>query len=182
MTCKTWPIAWIKAARKDFKEFPSGARQDLAQALTIVAGGGHPDIAKPLTGIGFRRAGAGVEASRGCLQTTKGGSAMSDDFELVRGSGNVFRDFDMPNPDLEQLRAILAAQIIKALDRKRLTVRKAAELTGIAAADFSRIRNANIGRFTVDRLMTVLGRLDQRVDVNVKVRPNVKRAIPVPSQ
>ena len=27
--------------------------------------------------------------------------------------------------------------------------------------------------------MTVLGRLDQRVDVNVKVRPNVKRAIPV---
>jgi hypothetical protein len=56
---------------------------------------------------------------------------MSDDFELVRGSGNVFRDFDMPNPDLEQLRAILAAQIIKALDRKRLTVRKAAELTAI---------------------------------------------------
>jgi predicted XRE-type DNA-binding protein len=106
---------------------------------------------------------------------------MSDDFELVRGSGNVFRDFDMPNPDLEQLRAILAAQIIKALDRKHLTVRKAAELTGIAAADFSRIRNANIGRFTVDRLMTVLGRLDQRVDVNVKVRPNVKRAIPVSS-
>ena len=77
---------------------------------------------------------------------------MSDDFELVRGSGNVFRDFDMPNPDLEQLRAILAAQIIKALDRKRLTVRKAAELTGIAAADFSRIRNANIGRFTVDQM------------------------------
>ena len=27
---------------------------------------------------------------------------MSDDFELVRGSGNVFRDFDMPNPDLAQ--------------------------------------------------------------------------------
>ena len=52
-------------------------------------------------------------------------------------------------------------------------------MTGIAAADFSRIRNANIGRFTVDRLMTVLGRLDQRVDVKVKVRPNVKRAIPV---
>ena len=102
---------------------------------------------------------------------------MSDDFELVRGSGNVFRDFDMPNPDLEQLRAILAAQIIKALDRKRLTVRKAAELTGIAAADFSRIRNA-IGRFTVDRPMTVLGRLDQRVDVNVKVRPNVQTGDP----
>jgi len=105
---------------------------------------------------------------------------MSDDFELVRGSGNVFRDFDMPNPDLEQLRAILAAQIIKILDRKGLTVRKAGELTGIAAADFSRIRNANLARLSIDRLMTVLGRLDQRVDVNVKVRPNVKRAVHVP--
>jgi predicted XRE-type DNA-binding protein len=106
---------------------------------------------------------------------------MSDNVELVRGSGNVFRDLDLPNPDLEQLRAILAAQIIKALDRKGLSVRKAEALTGIAAADFSRIRNANLGRFTVDRLMTVLGRLDQRVDVNVKVRPNLKRAVPVPS-
>ena len=45
-------IAWIKAARKDFWEFPSGARQDLARALTVVAEGGHPDIAKPLTGFG----------------------------------------------------------------------------------------------------------------------------------
>ena len=175
MTRNTRPIAWIKAARKVFEEFPSGARQDLARALTVVAEGGHPDIAKLLTGFG-----SGV-LELALKQTTKGGSAMSDDFELVRGSGNVFRDFDMPNPDLEQLRAILAAQIIKALDRKRLTVRKAAELPGVAAADFSRIRNANIGRFTVDRLMTVLGRLDQRVDVNVKVRPNVKRAIPVSS-
>ena len=107
---------------------------------------------------------------------------MSDDFELVRGSGNVFRDFDLPNPDLEQLRAILAAQIIKTLDSKDLSVRKAEKLTGIAAADFSRIRNANLGRFTVDRLMTVLGRLDQRVDVNVKVRPNIRRAVPAPSR
>jgi hypothetical protein len=32
-----------QAARKDFEEFPSGARQDLARALTVVAEGGHPD-------------------------------------------------------------------------------------------------------------------------------------------
>jgi predicted XRE-type DNA-binding protein len=103
---------------------------------------------------------------------------MNDDFELVRGSGNVFRDLDLPNPDLEQLRSILAAQIVKTLDRRHLTVRQAAELTGIAAADFSRIRNIKLGRFTVDRLMTVLGRLGQQVEVNVKVRASAKRAAP----
>ena len=94
-----------------------------------------------------------------------------DDFELVRGSGNVFRDLDRPNPDLEQLRSILAAQIVKTLESRKLTVRDAQVLTGIAAADFSRIRRANLGRFTVDRLMTALARLDQRVDVKVQVRP-----------
>ena len=41
---------------------------------------------------------------------------------------------------MEQFKAILAAEIIKALDRERLTVRAAHDRTGIAAADFSRIR------------------------------------------
>ncbi len=41
--------------------------------------------------------------------------------------------------------------------------------TGIAAADFSRIRNADLGRFTVDRLMTTLNRLARHVEINVNV-------------
>lgn len=93
-----------------------------------------------------------------------------EDLELVRGSGNVFRDLGTINPDAEQLRAILAAEIIKALDHENLSVRAAQERTGIAAADFSRIRNANLSRFTVDRLMSILNRLGSRIDVKVKVR------------
>ncbi len=46
------PINWIKAARKDFEDFPQTARMELARALTVVAGGATPDIAKPLTGLG----------------------------------------------------------------------------------------------------------------------------------
>src|SRR5438309_10263168 len=72
--------------------------------------------------------------------------------EVTRGSGNVFRDLGHENADAEQFNAILAAEIIKALDRERLTVRAAHARTGIAAADFSRMRNADLGRFTVDRL------------------------------
>jgi len=101
---------------------------------------------------------------------------MKDDIEIVKGSGNVFRDLNHPNPDLEQLRAILAAQIIKVIDGKELSVRKAAEITGIAAADFSRIRQANLGRFTVDRLMTILDRLGQHVEVTVQTRPHAGKA------
>jgi phage-related protein len=52
VTRNTRPIQWIKAARKDFEDFPQGARDDLLDALTAVADGGHPSIAKPLTGLG----------------------------------------------------------------------------------------------------------------------------------
>lgn len=96
---------------------------------------------------------------------------MSDDMEIIHGSGNVFRDFGHEDADREQLRALLAAKIIGVLDDRKLTVRAAHELTGVAAADFSRIRKANLGRFTIDRLMTILGSLGQEVEVTVNVHP-----------
>lgn len=90
--------------------------------------------------------------------------------ELVRGSGNVFRDLGHDRADAEQFKALLAAEIIKALDREHLTVRAAHARTRIAAADFSRIRNADLGRFTVDRLMSIINRLGSRVEVKIRVR------------
>ena len=96
---------------------------------------------------------------------------MSDDMGMIHGSGNVFRDLGHPNADREQLRALLAAKIIGVLDDRKLTVRAAQEATGVTAADFSRIRNANLERFTIDRLMTILAGLGQEVDVSVSVHP-----------
>jgi predicted XRE-type DNA-binding protein len=55
------------------------------------------------------------------------------------------------------------------LDKRKMTVREAHDKTGIAAADFSRLRQAKLDRFTVDRLMTILDRLGQKVDVSVSV-------------
>jgi len=95
----------------------------------------------------------------------------NEKLQVVRGSGNVFRDLGRENADAEQFKAVLAAEIIKALDREGLSVRAAQARTGIAAADFSRIRNANLARFSVDRLMSIINRLGARVEVRVRVRP-----------
>lgn len=89
---------------------------------------------------------------------------------LVRGSGNVYRDFDVPDADVRQLKAILAAEIIKKLDQDGLSVRKAQSLTGIDAGDFSRVRNADFRRISVERLMAMINGLGSRVEVAVKVR------------
>ena len=91
------------------------------------------------------------------------------DFEPVEGSGNVFRDLGDPNADLKQATAILAARIISVLDDRGLSVRKAGALTRFAAADFSRVRNADLGRFTLDRLMKMLAALDGDLRVTLQV-------------
>ncbi len=89
------------------------------------------------------------------------------ELELARGGGNVFRDFGDENPDLEQARAILAAKIVRTLDQRKLSTREAEKLTGVAHSEFSRIRNARLGRFTLDRMIQILGKLDQQVEVSV---------------
>jgi predicted XRE-type DNA-binding protein len=97
--------------------------------------------------------------------------ARKEKLEVVRGTGNVFRDFGDPDADIRQTKAILAARIIGILDDRELSTRKAQSLTGVDQADFTRIRNAQLDRFTIDRLMTILNRFDQRVDIKVSVRP-----------
>src|SRR6476619_4348353 len=94
----------------------------------------------------------------------------SEKLEVVKGSGNAFRDLGHKNADANQVKAILAVEIIKALDRDGFSVRSAQGRTGIAAVDFSRIRNADLGRFTVDRLMSIINRLGSRVEVKIRVR------------
>lgn len=90
--------------------------------------------------------------------------------EFVRGSGNVFEDFGYPDADLRQAKALMGAQIIKILDREKLSTRQAEARTGICHSEFSRIRRASFSRFTIDRLMATLVRLGQVVKISVKVR------------
>ena len=47
----TRPISWIKAARRDFEEFPEDVQSDMLDALTVAAEGGKSDKAKPFKGV-----------------------------------------------------------------------------------------------------------------------------------
>ena len=88
----------------------------------------------------------------------------------VRGSGSLYRDFDVLDADVRQLKAALAAKIIKTLDKKNLTARKAQSLIGIDAGDFSRVSNADFRRISVERLMAIINGLGSRVEVAVTLR------------
>jgi predicted XRE-type DNA-binding protein len=96
---------------------------------------------------------------------------MSENVETVHGCANVFRDFGYPDADIRQAKSLLAARIVGILDDRALSTRKAEKLTGFAAADFSRIRNADYGRFTLDRLIRILNALDATLEITVDVHP-----------
>jgi predicted XRE-type DNA-binding protein len=96
---------------------------------------------------------------------------MSKKIELIRGSGNVFSDFGRSNAGLEKARAILAAEIIRTLDARGLSTREAEKLTGVGHSEFSRIRNAKIARFSLDRMIAILGKLDEDVEVTITFQP-----------
>ncbi len=87
--------------------------------------------------------------------------------DLVRGSGDVVVDLGFSDAPIMRLKSRVAAQIQRTLDKRRLSVRAAAKEAGATAADLSRIRNAELDRFTLDRLVRIAERLGCRVEIRV---------------
>lgn len=87
------------------------------------------------------------------------------DLGIVEGSRNVFKDVGLRDPDTRLIKAELAAEIIRVLRTGKLSNVAAAQRAGVAETDISRIRNADLNRFTIDRLVRIVNRLDRRVDV-----------------
>ena len=103
---------------------------------------------------------------------------MSDDIELVRGTDNPFRDVGLADPDTKLIKADLAAEIIRILRERGLSGTEAASRARVQEADISRIRNADLARFTIDRLVTILNRLDATLEVALEVRARAPDAPP----
>jgi predicted XRE-type DNA-binding protein len=99
---------------------------------------------------------------------------MSEELELVRGSDNPFADVGLPDADTKLIKADLAAEIVGIVRERHLTGAAAAKLVGIQRADMSRICHANLSRFTIDRLVHILNRLNRHVEMRVTAK-----AVPV---
>jgi predicted XRE-type DNA-binding protein len=91
--------------------------------------------------------------------------------QVIAGSGNVFADIGVPNPDKELTKAQLAAEIRRVVKRRRLTRVAAASLMGIDQPKVSALLNGRLGNFSSERLMRLLTALGQDVEITVKARP-----------
>jgi predicted XRE-type DNA-binding protein len=96
---------------------------------------------------------------------------MTEDITAEVSSGNVFADLGFDNPDEELLKAKLAREIRAIIKRRRLTQAKSAELLEMKQPDVSAIATGRTGKFSIDRLVRCLDRLDYKVDLVVRHKP-----------
>ena len=95
----------------------------------------------------------------------------ADDITFVVGSGNIFRDLGLPDPELRLAKADLT-HVIEAIIRERgWTQRKAASVLGIATSDMSDLANGKLKRFSLERLERFLVALDMDVVIQIAPRP-----------
>jgi predicted XRE-type DNA-binding protein len=87
------------------------------------------------------------------------------------GSDNVFADLGFANPEEELLKAKLVREIRAIIKRRKLTQAKAAAMLGLKQPDVSALVTGRVDKFSIDRLVRCLGRLDYKVDVVVRPRP-----------
>ena len=98
---------------------------------------------------------------------------MAKKTRITRGSGNVFADLGLPNPEQELLKAQLSLQIYRIIKQRGLTQAQAAGVLGIKQPHVSALMRNRAGNFSVGRLMEFLNRLGQ--DVRITVKPTRKR-------
>src|SRR5580658_6265611 len=90
------------------------------------------------------------------------------DGEVVRvGSGNVFADMGLPNPEERLLKARLMHAINSEMRRRGLTQEQATELVGLKQPELSRIANGRGAGFSAERLIEVLLRLGRDVAIEI---------------
>jgi predicted XRE-type DNA-binding protein len=87
--------------------------------------------------------------------------------EFEEGSGNVFADLGLQDADRLLARAQIGFQVFKILKDRKLKQREIAGILGIAQPDVSHLMNGHFSRFTTDKLLDFLKRLDRKVTIEV---------------
>jgi len=97
-------------------------------------------------------------------------STPKNDIAHEKGSGNVFKDLGLEDSDELFTRSKIGFFVFKVLEEKQLKQRDIAALLGIAQSDVSHLMNGHFSRFTTDKLLSFLKRLDQKVVIQVSSR------------
>lgn len=92
------------------------------------------------------------------------------------GSGNVFADLGLPDPDERRLRVQLATRLNDLLQAEGLTQAAAAKRLGVAQPHVSELKNYKLGRFSSERLLHYITLMDRDVEIFIRPRASANEA------
>lgn len=94
---------------------------------------------------------------------------------VIKSSGNIFADLNLPNAEEELTKAELAFAIRQRIKAKGLNQTEAATVLGTDQAKVSLLVNGKVGGFTLDRLVRFLNALEMDVRITVAPTTNHQR-------
>jgi predicted XRE-type DNA-binding protein len=96
--------------------------------------------------------------------------------EINKGSGNIFADLDLPNPEQRLLKASIVAELFRLIKDRGLTQVKAAKLVGISQPDLSHLLRGDFDDYSAERLMKMLTVFEQ--DIEIVMKPHSRAGKP----
>lgn len=92
-----------------------------------------------------------------------------------RGSGNVFKDLGFPNSEEMQAKAMLVSSILSIIEKKKWTQAEAAKILGITQPKISLLHRGQFSGFSMEKLLGLLNKLNQDIEIVIKDRPVLLR-------
>ena len=95
--------------------------------------------------------------------------------QVEPSSGNVFADLGLPNPEEHLVKATLALAIARTIRERGLTQEQAGDILGLAQPKVSDLVRGQLDKFTIDRLMRYMCKLDYDVTISFKPKPKSRK-------
>jgi predicted XRE-type DNA-binding protein len=95
----------------------------------------------------------------------------SKKIDVIAGSGNVFRDLGLKNPEELLAKTKLAARIVQILEERELSQTEAAKLLGVDQPKVSQIYHGRLDDFSIERLMRFLTALHRDIRIVIEDKP-----------
>lgn len=92
---------------------------------------------------------------------------MDNTIEFEKSSGNVFADLDLDNAENLEARSLVGIEIIKIMNETKKTQKEWGQVLGLKQAEVSHLLNGHFSRFTLDKLFSLLNKMNKKVTITI---------------
>lgn len=96
----------------------------------------------------------------------------------VEGSGNIYVDLQVDNPQEARAKADLAHRVIDVIEARKLTQLQAGKILGVDQPKVSALKRGRLTDFSLERLLHFLLLLGHDVQITVTPKPHSSRKPP----